>query len=258
MAGRVHLVFIVLVLLTTSLVRECQAIDPTVSAPAGRFQGLRENDQKGQPYFAFRGIPYAKPPVGELRFALPKLLSKLDGTFDATHFGQICPFPDVFLNFLEKEQGGEDCLFLNVYTKELAPSSPKKVLVFIHGGGYVVGSSNEYNTGTVVTTHDIVVVTINYRLGVLGFFSTEDQSSPGNFGLWDITLALKWVKDNIVSFGGDPNDVTILYPGSLLGVLLWVIFPSLLTPKDFSLRRIHRAELLLQHSAKHLTHRKML
>ncbi|XP_035826311.1 para-nitrobenzyl esterase isoform X2 [Aplysia californica] len=209
MAGRVHLVFVVVVLLTTSLVRECQATAPTVSAPAGRFQGLLENDQKGQPYFAFKGIPYAKPPVGELRFALPEPLPKLDGTFDATKYGQICPMPDMYLELADMKQGEEDCLFLNIYAKELAPSSPKKVMVFIHGGGYVVGSSNEYNTGNVVTTHDIVFVTINYRLGVLGFLSTGDQSSPGNFGLWDMTLALKWVKNNIASFGGDPNDVTI-------------------------------------------------
>ncbi|XP_005100992.1 liver carboxylesterase 1F [Aplysia californica] len=209
MAGRAHLEFIVVVLLTTSLVRDCQATAPTVSTPAGRFQGLRENDKKGQPYFAFRGIPYAKPPVGELRFALPEPLPKLDGTFDATKHGPVCPMPDMFLKLTNREQGEEDCLFLNVYTKALAPLSPKKVLVFIHGGGYIVGSSNEYNTGTVVTTHDIVFVTINYRLGVLGFLSTEDQSGPGNFGLWDMTLALKWVKDNIAPFGGDPNDVTI-------------------------------------------------
>ncbi|XP_012939415.1 neuroligin-4, X-linked-like [Aplysia californica] len=211
MAGRAHLEFIVVVLLTItiSLVWECQATAPTVSAPAGRFQGLLENDQKGQPYFAFRGIPYAKPPVGELRFALPEPLPKLDGTFDATKHGHICPMPDMLLELVDREQGKEDCLFLNVYAKELAPSSLKKVLVFIHGGGYIFGSSNECDASTVVTTHDIVFVTINYRLGVLGFLSTGDQSSPGNFGLWDMTLALKWVKDNIASFGGDPNDVTI-------------------------------------------------
>ena len=85
----------------------------------------------------------------------------------------------------------------------------KKVIVFIHGGGFVVGSSIPYIPGTFVNAHDVIFVTINYRLGILGFLSTEDEVSPGNYGLWDIVLALRWVKDNIGAFGGDPNDVTI-------------------------------------------------
>ena len=89
------------------------------------------------------------------------------------------------------------------------PPSIFQVLVFIHGGGYLVGTSVDYKAGDLVTGHDVVFVTLNYRVGILGFLSTGNQAAPGNYGLWDMTLALKWVKDNIASFGGDPNDVTV-------------------------------------------------
>ena len=106
-------------------------------------------------------------------------------------------------------QESEDCLNLNIHMKQLTFRVQKKVLVFIHGGGYLVGNSHDFVAVNFVNEHDVIVVTIQYRLGILGFLSTGDEASPGNYGLWDMTLALQWVKDNIASFGGDPSDVTI-------------------------------------------------
>ena len=129
--------------------------------------------------------------------------------FDGTKPGVECPTPALPM-FSHYKRGDEDCLILNVFTKRhYSPGSMKKVIVFIHGGGFVVGSSIPYIPGTFVNAHDVVFVTVNYRLGVLGFLSTEDEASPGNYGLWDMVLALNWVKNNIAAFGGDPDDVTI-------------------------------------------------
>ncbi|CAL1544002.1 unnamed protein product, partial [Lymnaea stagnalis] len=106
----------------------------------------------------------------------------------------------------------EDCLFLNVFLKEInvTPQARKKVLVYIHGGAFFLGSSISFNPGSIVTDHDIIVVVIQYRIGALGFLTTKNQAAPGNYALWDQTLALKWVKNNIGAFGGDASDVTIV------------------------------------------------
>ena len=134
--------------------------------------------------------------------------SSTEGIFDATGKGAVCPYPNAYAGLIDLASQ-EDCLILNVYNKDVDSHVPKKVMVFIHGGAYIFGSSTEYQVGSFVTSEDVIIVTINYRLGVLGFLSTGDDSCPGNFGLWDMTLALQWVRDNIASFGGDPTDVTI-------------------------------------------------
>ncbi|XP_012938272.2 cholinesterase 2 [Aplysia californica] len=181
----------------------------TVDSSFGVIEGSEHQAINGRSYVSFRGIPYAKPPVGELRFAKSEMHPKLEGTFDGTKEPVACIRPEPYL--LGNPQGLEDCLVLNVFMGELTvnPDKPKKVIVYIHGGGFFVGASREFIPGTMVTTHDIIVVVINYRLGVLGFLSTEDEVSPGNFGMWDQALALKWVKTHIASFGGDPDDITI-------------------------------------------------
>ncbi|XP_059158610.1 acetylcholinesterase-like [Physella acuta] len=108
------------------------------------------------------------------------------------------------------EDMSEDCLYLNIYAKEISSrKEPSKVLVWVYGGGFFYGSYFMYNCESFVTNHDVVVVTINYRIGALGFLSTENEASKGNYGMWDQVLALRWVKDNIAAFGGDPNDVAI-------------------------------------------------
>ncbi|XP_059158605.1 pyrethroid hydrolase Ces2a-like [Physella acuta] len=176
-----------------------------VDTPLGKIRGLEVTANNSKTYWSFRGIPYAKPPLGKLRFAKPVALTYQDKIIDGTAPGKSCIQPPMILS---KDVTSEDCLILNVYTKYVDLNNPKKVLVWIHGGAFLLGSSS-IDAGTFVTDHDVIVVTLNYRLGLLGFFSTEDDASPGNYGLWDQAMALKWVKYNIGAFGGDPDDITI-------------------------------------------------
>jgi len=175
----------------------------------------------------WRGIPYASPPVDDLRWRAPEPPSAWRETRDALQSGSFCPqFASRFGGVAGDEgeiRGSEDCLFLDIYAKrrELAavPIGEDRVpvLVWIHGGGNVIGHAGFYNGGNMAETHDVVVVAINYRLGPLGWFrhaSLRDaESSPedrsGNFGTLDMIRALEWVRENIAAFGGDPNNVTI-------------------------------------------------
>ncbi|XP_060518494.1 juvenile hormone esterase-like isoform X2 [Cylas formicarius] len=163
------------------------------------------------------GIPYAEPPVGDLRFKAPKPKHPWKGIRNATEEGSACPHRrEKRFNQSVPLVGDEDCLFLNVYTAELPRNSAtmklKPVLVYIHGGGYVFGNGGRAKYGPKnLMTEDIVLVTLNYRLGILGYLSFSDPTLeiPGNAGLKDQRLALRWVQDNIRRFGGDPNRVTI-------------------------------------------------
>ncbi|MEN0062730.1 MAG: carboxylesterase family protein [Myxococcota bacterium] len=164
----------------------------------------------------FLGIRYAKPPVDELRFMPPQPLDADEVTTDATSFGNRSYQVGVVELFLgDRETPGEeseDCLFLNVYTPpELTGNRP--VLVWIHGGAYQNGSSHEYEATELVENHDVVVVTINYRLGIFGFLNLSDlggdYADSVNLGTQDQVAALNWVSDNVSAFGGDPENVTI-------------------------------------------------
>ncbi|KAI4468852.1 carboxylesterase [Holotrichia oblita] len=182
-----------------------------VQIEEGALKGTTRTDINGRTIYSFLGIPYAKPPVGELRFKAPQPPEKWIGVRNATANGNGC----YSRNMLNMITGSEDCLFLNVFTPELPAentNSLKPVMLWIHGGGYTSGSSDIKVYGPdFLLTEDIVLVTINYRLGVLGFLSLDDQelSVPGNAGCKDIIMALKWVQRNITSFGGDPNNVTV-------------------------------------------------
>ena len=164
----------------------------------------------------FRGIPYAAPPVGDLRWRPPAPPAPWSAPLDATATGPACPQQDTRL--VDRAQGlDEDCLRLNVWKPNDA-AEPLPVIVFIHGGAFLTGSSNYgvYN-GTSIASHGAVVVSMNYRLGLLGFmahpaFATEDADWPttGNYGLLDQIAALEWVRDEIAAFGGDPSRVAIL------------------------------------------------
>ena len=165
----------------------------------------------GVPYKGrkFLGIPYAKPPVGDLRFRKPEMLTTF-GTaspFMATKHGSICPQLFAELYGLTVS---EDCLFVNVYTPYSSDYSRLvPVMVWIHGGGFSYGFSDAIDGSVLSASSNVVVVTFNYRIGPLGFYSSHDSKASGNYGLWDQHLAFQWVKNNIAAFGGDPYAITI-------------------------------------------------
>jgi para-nitrobenzyl esterase len=161
----------------------------------------------------YLGIPYAAPPVGNLRWMPPQPHGKWNGVFAANNFGNFCTQPDGAGGTF----GDEDCLTLNVFTPNVKKNSQKKaplpVMVWIHGGGLVTGESFIYDPSPLATQGNLIVVTINYRLGYLGFFAhpaiDAEGHLSGNYGLLDQQFALQWVQRNIAAFGGDPNNVTI-------------------------------------------------
>ena len=155
--------------------------------------------------YEFRKIPYAEPPTGSRRFQKPvPLTGPWTGTLDATKYGPSCLDP------LSDRHVSEDCLHLNIFVpNKIDVTSPRSVMIWVHGGAFIAGSAPKYDGSKLALSGDIILVTINYRLGPLGFFSTGDDSVPGNNGLWDQQLAIQWVHDNIADYGGDPNSVTI-------------------------------------------------
>jgi len=178
----------------------------TVSLSKGKLNGARLDYDFGQYYYAFKGIPYAKAPVKELRFKAPEEVAPWSDTVDATEDGNLCPQFDISQN---EPIGDEDCLNLNVYTPKL-DSKKRAVMVYFHGGAYIMGGGASFFFGPgYLLEQNVVLVTFNYRLGPLGFLSTSDNVAVGNQGLRDQVLVLKWVKENIAKFGGDPGKVTI-------------------------------------------------
>ncbi|XP_011209321.2 esterase B1 [Bactrocera dorsalis] len=180
-----------------------------VDTEYGKVKGVKRRTIYEVPYYSFEGIPYAKPPVNELRFKAPERPEPWDGVLD-------CLSPKdraVQLHLITNNaEGSEDCLYLNVYAKNLKPDKPQPVLVWIHGGGFVVGEANRDWFGPdYFMEKDVVLVTVQYRLGVFGFLTltSPELNIPGNAGLKDQVLALKWVKNNIANFGGDPNCITV-------------------------------------------------
>uniref|UniRef100_A0A8C6MNG8 Carboxylic ester hydrolase n=1 Tax=Mus spicilegus TaxID=10103 RepID=A0A8C6MNG8_MUSSI len=167
----------------------------------------------------FLGIPFAKPPVGPLRFAPPEAPEPWSGVRDGTSHPNMCLQNDNLMGsedlkmmnlILPPISVSEDCLYLNIYVPAHAhEGSNLPVMVWIHGGALTVGMASMYDGSMLAATEDVVVVAIQYRLGVLGFFSTGDQHAKGNWGYLDQVAALRWVQQNIVHFGGNPDRVTI-------------------------------------------------
>ncbi|KAL8620989.1 hypothetical protein ACOMHN_035925 [Nucella lapillus] len=160
----------------------------------------------------FLGVPYAEPPLAERRFQKPVPVRAWTNTLDATQFGSSCPQPGRLW-----QRTSEDCLFLNIYItaandslgRQQQQQQQKPVMVWIHGGGFEVGAGSDAEGSAMAVRGEVVVVTLNYRLGLLGWLSAQDRTCPGNNGLWDQRLALMWVRDHIASFGGDPSQITI-------------------------------------------------
>ena len=162
---------------------------------------------------SFLGLPYAAPPTGNLRWRPPQPASSWSGVRDATQFGASCPQALTRNPFLPPGTISEDCLYLNVYTPTPRSGRGRPVLVWIHGGGLVQDGGRNYD-GTKLAADGTVVVTINYRLGALGFLAhpalaSRPGGAAGNYGLMDQQAALRWVQRNIAQFGGDPHNVTI-------------------------------------------------
>jgi para-nitrobenzyl esterase len=184
---------------------------PSVAIPQGRLAGTSRDGVA-----AFRAIPYAAPPVGSLRWRAPAAPKAWRGIRDASAFGPVCPQPPVDWAGHDLDRQSENCLTLNVWTPSLASSARLPVMVWFHGGGYTNGSGSQATyEGTKLAKRGVVIVTVNYRLGGLGFLAHPALSaeSPlhtsGNYGLLDQIAALKWVRANIARFGGNPNNVTI-------------------------------------------------
>lgn len=186
--------------------------DPVVCAPVGTVKGVAEGAVN-----AFKGLPYAQPPVGAARWKPPVEMPAWNGVRDATKFAPACMQPKARSGSIYAWDLGEineDCLYLNVWAKQGVSNAP--VMVWIHGGALTTGSGSEpMYDGTKIAERGVVVVSINYRLGVLGYLAHPALSAEsngnisGNYGLLDQTEALRWVKRNIAAFGGDPANVTI-------------------------------------------------
>ncbi|XP_064115855.1 juvenile hormone esterase-like isoform X2 [Macrobrachium nipponense] len=179
-----------------------------VDLEQGSIEAPRTNTAEGTHYYAFKGIPFAKPPVGDLRFKSPLPPGPWSGVRNGSAPSPICPQIDLtsYVTGSLQASGNEDCLYLDVYVPQNASNFP--VMVWIHGGGFILGSASD-SIPVPLMTEDVVVVTIQYRIGVLGFLSTADSVMSGNYGLKDQVMALRWVQDNIHSFGGDHNRITL-------------------------------------------------
>ncbi|CAL4086994.1 unnamed protein product, partial [Meganyctiphanes norvegica] len=187
--------------------------DPnTVLLTNGLVNGIKERSLNGNRFYSFYGIPYAEPPLGEMRFKEPVPSKGWKGTRDGSQQQERCMQPDTiaYIMGLYNVIGSEDCLYLNAFTprpNDMRATMP--VLVFFHGGGYGAGAASEYHPYAFMN-QDVVLIVIQYRLGLFGFLSTEDRFAPGNAGLRDQTLALKYIEENAHVFGGDPFRVTLI------------------------------------------------
>ncbi len=186
---------------------------PIVKTQSGLVQGIREDGVT-----VFKGIPYAKPPLGELRWRAPQPLEHWPGTYKATEFGHDCMQAPILSDDAPLRTSlSEDCLFLNIWKPKGEQTTPLPVLVWIYGGGFVNGgSSPAMFSGHEFAKQDIVTVSFNYRIGRFGFFAhpalTQENKDGvlGNYAFMDQIAALKWVQENIRDFGGDPDQVTLM------------------------------------------------
>ncbi|XP_041986522.1 esterase FE4-like [Aricia agestis] len=185
-------------------------MEPITEVQSGKLMGKLNKTSNNFEFYTFKGIPYAKPPVKNLRFAPPEPPLPWEGVKDATLDCNICAQFDKATSTVI---GAEDCLYLNVYTPSLPSSSSSQlpVMVFFHGGGFLFGNGTDDSAHgpDYLIEKNVVIVSLNYRVGILGFLCLDCKEAPGNMGLKDQVMALKWVQQNIKSFNGDPDNVTI-------------------------------------------------
>jgi para-nitrobenzyl esterase len=196
-------------------------IDGPIRLDSGLIEGVAGNSSRIR---VFKGIPYATPPTGNLRWKAPQPLVPWDGVRKANHFGPICPQPPYLpgsfyqLEFFSGPQppSSEDCLYLNIWTAAKSADERRPVMVWIHGGGNIQGYGSETCFyGAAFANHGVVLVTFNYRLGIFGLFAHPELAAEsehhvsGNYQELDQIAALQWVQKNIAAFGGDPANVTV-------------------------------------------------
>ncbi len=204
----------VIFLLSAFAAFNARAQGPQVAIANGRVEGVVD---AATGIRMFKGIPFAQPPVGDLRWKEPQPVKNWDGVLKADHFGPNAMQKNVFGDMLFRSSGmSEDCLYLNVWTPAKTGKEKLPVLVYFYGGGFVAGDGSESRyDGESLAQRGIVTVTVNYRLGIFGLLAhpelTKESShqASGNYGLLDQHAALVWVQKNIAAFGGDPNRVTI-------------------------------------------------
>lgn len=222
-----------------------------IETPQGLIQGI----DKGQ-YTVYKGIPYALPPIAELRWKEPKALPKWDGVLKANKFGPMCLQASLITG---RAIGDEDCLYLNIWVPKVRHSESLPVMFWIHGGAFIFGSGEQpigpitfYDGEKLVKEGKVILVSHNYRLGPLGFLAHEElrkenpNGSTGNYGILDHIAALKWVNKNISAFGGNPNNVT-LFGESAGGTSVFVLLASPLAKGLFS-AAIAQSAVFFDHS----------
>lgn len=216
----IYLWLLVMVLILSACTVKERVIDHTVLLESGIINGIKDTESG---VISFKGIPFAAPPVGDLRWRAPQPVEPWDGTLECTAFGaspmQAAPVPFMFWSeefLIPAEPIGEDCLFLNVWTNAETEADRRPVLVYIYGGGFSSGGSGcAIYDGSAMAEKEVVFVTINYRVGLLGFLAHPELSaesaygSSGNYAILDMIAGLEWVQRNIERFGGDPGNVTI-------------------------------------------------
>ncbi|MGD0663516.1 MAG: carboxylesterase family protein [Syntrophorhabdales bacterium] len=185
-----------------------------IAVDGGMISGQASGDVE-----SFKGIPYVKAPVGDLRWKPPQPVETWEGVRETTEYGASCLQPDLFQGAFKFDKESEDCLYLNVWTAAKSTREKRPVMMWIHGGGNVIGDAHltapQGNDGAPLARQGVVVVSFNYRLGVFGFFAhpllskESPHNASGNYGLLDQIAALKWIQKNIKAFGGDPGNVTI-------------------------------------------------
>ncbi|KAJ8676021.1 hypothetical protein QAD02_011807 [Eretmocerus hayati] len=183
---------------------------PIVTTADGKIQGSILKSVYGPEYLAFTRIPYGKPPIGPLRFQAPQPAAKWEGVLDGSKQG-FFPLHCVPDSDCPEVGGSEDCLTVNVYTKSIDSCRKKPVIFFVPGAGFLYASNHEGSCRyDYLITQNIVLVSVNYRQGPLGFLNLGHELASGNQGIRDVILALKWTRRNIEAFGGDPENITIM------------------------------------------------